>query len=137
MYRLILSLLFFNISLCLYFASLDAFLSIQLAYYANLAIPFFSYLNLKKSLPKFQIACKPRFFITNQYPIYTPKKGIKESLKTLKYYKVFINTYKIIAYVLFAVFVIVLINYKLFNIIAFFTGSFVVIFNFLLIKTIK
>ncbi|MBT0879387.1 hypothetical protein AVBRAN12640_07090 [Campylobacter sp. RM12640] len=137
MYKLVISLIFFNIALCLYFASLDAFYSIQLAFYANLIIPFLSYLSLKKSLPKFQIANTPRFFIQNTNPIYIPKKGIKENFKAIKHYKIFINIYKFLAYVFFIILVLILINNKLFNIIAFFASSFVIILNLLLVRIFK
>lgn len=126
MYRLSVFLIITNVVLNIIFASLDAFISIQLAFFANIFIPFISFIKLKKSLPKFQIACKPRFFLYNTTLLYTPKKGIKSNLSALKYSGIFFNIYKLFAYLIFIIITLFLIKNNLFNTIAFFTSCFII-----------
>lgn len=134
MYKFLISLIILDVILCLIFASLSAFFSIQLAFFANTLIPLISYIKLKKSLPKFQIACMPRFFLYNPLEIELPKKGIKESLKHLKYFNVFINLYKFFAYIIFIILTGILIKNNLFHVSAFFVSSILILLSITILK---
>lgn len=133
--RFFISLFCFDLAICLYFATWSAFFSVQIAFLANLIIPYITYLNIKKKLAKFVVAQKPRFFIRNT--VYFSNDEFKPSFKQLKNFKYFMNLYKFLAYLIFSICIIALINNKLFDIFAFFIACFVVLANILFEKLVK
>ncbi|WP_267523901.1 hypothetical protein [Campylobacter sp. MG1] len=124
--KIIITILIFDLILCLYFYDLGAFYTIQLSIIANLSLPYLTFINLKKKLPKFVLAQKPRILLQNQYIDFIEKKGFKATLSGIKHYKIFLNLYKVLTYIIFAILIMILMKYKLFHITAFFIASFIV-----------
>lgn len=133
--KFLISIIFFDLVLCSFFASWSAFYSIHLAFLANICIPYITYLNIKKRIPKFVKATKSRIFIQNPIPLEEPSKKI--SFKSFKYFGVFMNIYKFFAYFIFAILVIALINKNLFHPIAFFVASFIISANLIIIRVLN
>lgn len=133
--RFLLSILICDVILCLCFYSISAFYTIQLSIMANLILPYLSFLNLKRKLPKFVVAQKPRILLFNQYEIKIKENGFKATLSGIKHYKIFLNLYKILAYIVFSLFLIYLMKNNLFNVKAFFITSFIVLVNFFFLRS--